>query len=82
MSGRINQVTYLANSFSRNKEYNYLIKTYKKGQELNPNHEFGFQLASALSSIGKTEQMIDTYLNLIEKKKVILSLLKFDFKIL
>ena len=74
MSGRINQVTSLANSFSRNKEYNYLIKTYKRGQELNPNFEFGFQLASALSSAGKTEQMIDEYLDLIEKKKVILSL--------
>ena len=36
---------------------------------MNPNHEFGFQLASALSSIGKTEQMIDTYLDLIEKKE-------------
>ena len=69
VSGKINQVTYLANSFSRNKEYHYLLKTYKRGQELNPNHEFGFQLASALSSIGKTEQMIDTYLDLIEKKE-------------
>ena len=68
-SGRTNQVTSLANSFSRNKEYNYLLETYKKGQELNPNYEFGFQLASALSSAGKTEQMIDEYLNLIEKKE-------------
>ena len=69
VSGRINQVTSLANSFSRNKEYNYLLKTYERGQELNPNYEFGFQLASALSSAGKTEQMIDTYLDLIEKKE-------------
>ena len=68
-SGRTNQVTSLANSFSRNKEYNYLLKTYQRGQELNPNYEFGFQLASALSSAGKTAQMIDTYLDLIEKKE-------------
>lgn len=64
---RINQVNSLANTFLRNKEYNWLLKTYKKGQELNPTHEFGFQLASALGNIGNTEQMIDTYLELIEK---------------
>jgi TolA-binding protein len=66
--GSINQVTSLANSFSKNKEYQWLFKTYQKGQELNPNYEFGFQLASSLSSIGKTEEMIDTYLDLVEKK--------------
>jgi len=66
--GSINQVTQLANSFSKNKEYQWLFKVYQKGQELNPNYEFGFQLASSLSSIGKTEEMIDTYLNLVEKK--------------
>tara|TARA_B100000497_G_scaffold127095_1_gene167784 strand:+ start:170 stop:1984 length:1815 start_codon:yes stop_codon:yes gene_type:complete len=66
--GSINQVTQLANSFSKNKEYQWLFKAYQKGQELNPNYEFGFQLASSLSSIGKTEEMIDTYLNLVEKK--------------
>lgn len=66
--GRINQVTSLANTFSRKKEYEWLLKTYEKGQALNPNYEFGFQLASALGNIGKTEDMIDTYLNLLEKK--------------
>ena len=67
-NGSINQVTSLANSFSKNKEYQWLFKTYQKGQELHPNYEFGFQLASSLSSIGKTEEMIDTYLDLVEKK--------------
>jgi len=61
-------VTSLANTFSRKKEYEWLLKTYEKGQALNPNYEFGFQLASALGNIGKTEDMIDTYLNLLEKK--------------
>ena len=75
-SGRINQVNSLANSFSRNKEYNYLLKTYERGQAVNPNYEFGFQLANALSSAGKTEQMIETYLDLIEKKESNLNTVK------
>ncbi len=75
-SGRINQVNSLANSFSRNKEYNYLLKTYERGQAINPNYEFGFQLAHALSSAGKTEQMIETYLDLIEKKESNLNTVK------
>lgn len=67
-AGRINQVTALANNLSKYKEYNYLLKTYQKGQELNPNYEFGFQLATALTTLGKTDKMIDVYLDLIEKK--------------
>ena len=79
-AGRINQVTTLANTFSRNKEYNWLLETYKKGQELNPNHEFGFQLASALGNIGKTEKMIDAYLDLIEKNPKNLNTVKIKLQ--
>ena len=40
---------------------------------MNPNFEFGFQLASALSSAGKTEQMIDEYLNIRKKESYLKS---------
>lgn len=79
-AGRINQVTSLANIFSRNKEYNWLLKTYKKGQELNPKHEFGFQLAATLGNIGETEKMIDAYLDLIEKNPTNLTTVKIKLQ--
>lgn len=64
---KTNDVTVLATIFSNHGEYEWMIKTYQKGQELNPNFEFGFILASSLSTLGKTEKMIDTYLDLVEK---------------
>ncbi|MGC6469841.1 MAG: tetratricopeptide repeat protein [Flavobacteriales bacterium] len=65
--GRSNDVNILASKFSTNGEYEWLIKTFDRGQELNPTYEFGFQLATALANLGQTEQMIDTYLDLVEK---------------
>ena len=64
---KTNDVTVLATIFSSNGEYEWMIKTFEKGQELNPNFEFGFMLATSLSNLGQTDQMIETYLDLIEK---------------
>ena len=66
--GRTNDVNTLAAKFSKNGESEWLYKVYEKGQELNPNYEFGFQQASSLANLGQTEKMIDVYLDLIEKK--------------
>lgn len=67
-AGRTNDVNTLAAKFSKNGESKWLYKVYEKGQELNPNYEFGFQQASSLANLGQTEKMIDVYLDLIEKK--------------
>jgi tetratricopeptide (TPR) repeat protein len=67
-AGRTNDVNTLAAKFSKNGESEWLYKVYEKGQELNPNYEFGFQQASSLANLGQTEKMIDVYLDLIEKK--------------
>ena len=67
-AGRTNDVKTLAAKFSKNGESEWLYKVYEKGQELNPNYEFGFQQASSLANLGQTEKMIDVYLDLIEKK--------------
>lgn len=64
---KTNDVTVLASIFSSNSEYDWMVRTYQKGQELNPHFEFGFMLATSLSNLGQTEEMIDTYLDLLEK---------------
>ena len=64
---KTNDVTVLSSIFSSYGEYEWMIKTFEKGQELNPNFEFGFMLATSLGNLGQTEQMIVTYLDLIEK---------------
>ena len=64
---KVNDVYTLARKWSSIGENELAIKAYLKGQEIFPNHEFGFQLASAYRNIGKTEEMIDTYIDLILK---------------
>ncbi|MBL6872590.1 MAG: tetratricopeptide repeat protein [Flavobacteriales bacterium] len=66
-TGRTNDVNALASKFSKNGESEWLYKVYQRGQELNPNYEFGFQQASSLANLGQTEKMIGVYLDLIEK---------------
>ena len=66
-ANKTNDVTVLASIFSSNSENDWMVKTYQKGQELNPHFEFGFMLATSLSNLGQTEEMIDTYLDLLEK---------------
>lgn len=66
-ANKTNDVTVLASIFSSNSEYDWMVKTYQKGQELNPHFEFGFMLATSLTNLGQTEEMIDTYIDLLEK---------------
>jgi tetratricopeptide (TPR) repeat protein len=65
---KVNDIYTLARKWYNIGEYELAIKTYIKGQQIFPNHEFGFQLASAYRQTGKTEKMIDTYIDLIVKK--------------
>ena len=65
---KLNDIYTLARKWSNIGENELAIKVYLKGQEIFPKQEFGFQLANAYRSMGKTEKMIDTYIDLIIKK--------------
>lgn len=67
-NAKVNDIYTLARKWSNIGEYELAIKAYIKGQEIFPNNEFGFQLASLYRQAGKTEKMIDTYIDLIIKK--------------
>ena len=65
---KLNDIYTLARKWSNIGENELAIEAYLKGQEIFPKQEFGFQLANAYRSMGKTEKMIDTYIDLIIKK--------------
>jgi tetratricopeptide (TPR) repeat protein len=65
---QIHSVTSLANTFVNKGAYDWALKTYEHGQEVNPKHEFGFHMANTYKSMGKTEKMIDAYLQLVVRK--------------
>jgi len=65
---KVNDVYTLARKWNKIGEYELAIKAYLIGEEIFPNHEFGFQLASSYRNIGKTEKMVETYIDLIIKK--------------
>ena len=79
-AGRTNDVNALASKFSKNGESEWLYKVYQRGQELNPNYEFGFQQASSLANLGQTEKMIGVYLDLIEKNPINLNTVKIKLQ--
>ena len=79
-AGRTSDVNTLATKFSKNGESEWLYRVYEKGQELNPNYEFGFQQASSLANLGQTEKMIDVYLDLVEKKASNLNTVKIKLQ--
>ena len=65
---KVNDVYTLARKWNSIGEYDLAIKAYLKGKEVFPKQEFGFQLASAYRNTGKTEKMIETYIDLVVKK--------------
>ncbi len=67
-TGKINDVKVLATKFYTKEEYVWAQKTYEAGQKLNPEHEFGFNIANNYRKMGETAKMIDAYLNLVVKK--------------
>ena len=64
---RVSKVSVLANVFYKYKNYKWVLKTYEKGQLLNPLHDFAFNIASLYRTMGETSKMIDAYIELIEK---------------
>lgn len=63
--GQYSQVNTLASSFTYRGEYEWALKAYKKGQELNPQHNFRFQIANIYRNLGETELMIDEFILLV-----------------
>lgn len=64
---QIHSVSNLANTFANKGKHNWALKTYEHGQKINTQHDFGFHLASTYRNMGETEQMINTYLELVER---------------
>lgn len=57
----------LANSFIRYKNYAYVEKTYLKARKVNKTDNiFRFELAAAYAQQGKTAEMVDEYLTILE----------------
>ena len=63
--GQYSQVNTLASSFTNRGEHEWALKAYKKGQELNPQHNFRFQIANIYRNLGETELMIDEFILIV-----------------
>jgi len=60
------QIIDLANSFIKNKEYDFAVETYLKGRKLlKGTYEFNFELAQVYNQQGKTELMFKEYINIL-----------------
>lgn len=60
------QIMTLANGFLKYKESDYAIATYQKGRKLlKGTYPFNFELAQVYNQIGKTELMLEEYLDLL-----------------
>ena len=64
--GKTHLVTSLANTFNTKEAYDWTLKTYEKGQKINPQYNFGFHLAQTYRTLGNTEKMIRIFLELVE----------------
>lgn len=63
-----NEIINLANGFLRKREFAFAEEAYLKGRRLlKDEYIFNFELASVYQSQRKYQQMIDEYLNLLEK---------------
>lgn len=61
------QIMDLANGFLKYKELNYAISTYQKGRKLlKGTYPFNFEVAQVFAQMGKTEPMLEEYLNLLD----------------
>ena len=60
------QIIDLANSFIKNKEYDFAVETYLKGRKLlKGTYEFNFELAQVYNQQGKTELMFKEYISIL-----------------
>ena len=61
------QIMALASGFLKYKQSEYAIETYQKGRKLLKNtYPFNFEVAQVYSQMGKTELMLEEYLNLLD----------------
>lgn len=61
------QVVKLANSFLKNKQHEYAIKTYEKGSKLmRVKHMFAYEMGSVYRLKGDQPKMIESYLDCLE----------------
>ena len=65
LPGQYNQVNALASSFTYRGEHEWALKAYKKGQEVNPQYNFRFQIANIYRNLGETELMVDEFILLV-----------------
>lgn len=61
-----NQIMSLANGYLKYKKTDYAVQTYQKGRKLlKGTYPFNFELAQVYNQQGKTEEMLEEYLNLV-----------------
>lgn len=66
LSANNDQIISLANGYLKYKESDYAIATYEKGRKLlKGTYPFNFELAQVYQQLGKTELMLQEYLNLL-----------------
>jgi len=62
----VNSVNILGNAFLQKQRYEYALQTYLQGRKmLGSTYPFGFELAAAYENLGKTEEMLNEYLDMI-----------------
>ncbi len=63
----VNQVNMLGNAFMQRQMYDLAAQTYVQGRKtLRGSYPFSFELAEVYAQQGKSQEMIDEYLNVIE----------------
>ncbi len=67
-SGQLHLINTLASTFTTREAHDLALKTYLHGQKVNPNQDYGFQIANIYRNLGKTELMIETFLELVQQK--------------
>ncbi len=67
LSKQTSQAINLGNAFVLRKQYDWALKTYEKAKMLNPTYPFDMQVANVYKQMGDSENMIVSYLHLIQK---------------
>ena len=70
LSANRNEIVQIARDFSRMGEYEYALKTYEEGKKhIRGFYAFNYEIAEVYGQMGRHEEMIDMYLELIEVNK-------------
>ena len=81
MPGDQYSVSRLASAFTKQTKYDMAIATYEKGGELlKDNRIFAFNLGDLYRRLGKTQPMINAYLNSVEENPERVNQLKIIFQ--